>query len=72
MRSEIALHTLEAQGIYVSSGSACSQKKGEHNRVLKSFGLPKEKQDTALRISIGYHNTEDDILKAVEAINNLK
>lgn len=72
IRSEIALHTLEVQGIYVSSGSACSQKKGEHNRVLKAFGLKKEQQDTALRISIGHTNTEEDIIKAVNAINNLK
>lgn len=72
IRSEIALHTLESKGVYVSSGSACSQKKGEHNRVLKAFGLSKERQDTALRISIGYQNTEEDVKKAAELINNLK
>ena len=72
IRSEIALHTLESEGVYVSSGSACSQKKGEHNRVLKAFGLSKEKQDTALRISIGYTNTAEDMKTAAEFINKLK
>ena len=70
IRSEIALHMLEAKGIYVSSGSACSQKKGERSRVLKNFGIPVKLQDTALRISIGYHNTKEDILTAA-AINKL-
>lgn len=72
MRSEIALHTLESKGIFVSSGSACSQKKGDHNRVLKAFGLKKEKQDTALRISIGYNNTEEEILTSAKYINELR
>lgn len=71
IRSEIALHMLEAKGIYVSSGSACSQKKGERSRALKNFGIPVKLQDTALRISIGYHNTKEDILSAVSAINKL-
>ncbi len=71
IRSEIALHKLEMKGIYVSSGSACSQKKGERNRVLSNFGLSQKLQDTALRISIGYHNTEEDILNAAKEINNL-
>ncbi len=71
IRSEIALHKLESKGIYVSSGSACSQKKGERNRVLASFGLSQKIQDTALRISIGYNNTIEDITAAAEEINNL-
>lgn len=71
IRSEIALHKLEMKGIYVSSGSACSQKKGERNRVLAGFGLPQKLQDTALRISFGHTNTKDDILNAVKEINSL-
>ncbi len=71
IRSEIALHKLESKGIYVSSGSACSQKKGERNRVLSNFSLSQKIQDTALRISIGYNNTPDDMIAAAEAINNL-
>lgn len=71
IRSEIALHKLEMKGIYVSSGSACSQKKGERNRVLANFGLPQKRQDTALRISFGYHNTKEDVINAAKEINNL-
>ena len=71
IRSEIALHMLESKGIFVSSGSACSQKKGEKNRVLKSFGINPNKQDTALRFSFSADIREDDILKTTDIINNL-
>lgn len=71
IRSEIALHKLEMNGIYVSSGSACSQKKGQRNRVLANFGLPQKIQDTALRISFGYHNTKEDVIFAAKKINDL-
>jgi len=71
IRSEIALHMLESKGIFVSSGSACSQKKGEKNRVLKSFGVSQGKQDTALRLSFSADITRDDIIKTAEVINNL-
>lgn len=71
IRSEIALHKLESKGIYVSSGSACSQKKGERNRVLSKFGLPQKMQDSAIRVSIGYKNTLEDMKKAAEEINKL-
>ena len=71
MRSEIALHMLENEGIFVSSGSACSQKKGDKNRVLKNFGIDKSRQDTALRLSFSSDITIEDIEKAAEAVNKL-
>lgn len=59
IRSEIMLHYLEQSGIYVSSGSACS--KGANSHVLKAFGLPPERIDTALRLSFSPENTPEDI-----------
>jgi cysteine desulfurase len=70
-RSEIVLHLLESMGVIVSSGSACYQKKGERNRVLKGFCVSNENQDRAIRISIGHHNTMDEILFCSEKINEL-
>ena len=58
-RSETLLHFLEAQGIYVSSGSACA--KGEGSYVLREIGLSKNKIDSALRISFSRENTTEDI-----------
>lgn len=58
-RSETLLHFLEAQGVYVSSGSACA--KGEGSYVLREMGLGKKAVDSALRISLSRYNTKDDV-----------
>lgn len=65
-RSETLLHFLEADGIYVSSGSACS--KGKLSGVLGAMGLPAERVDSALRISFSRYNTADDIKKLYESL----
>lgn len=71
LRSEIVLHMLEADGIYVSSGSACSQKKGGSNRVLEGFSVPKKQQDTAIRISFSCENTSEEVKQAAIKINEI-
>ena len=71
LRSEIVLHMLESEGIYVSSGSACSEKKGGNNRVLAAFSVPKAMQDTAVRISFSHTNTEEEVCFAAEKINQI-
>lgn len=58
-RSETLLHFLEAQGIYVSSGSACA--KGNGSYVLNEMGLSRQRVDSALRISFSRDNTKEDI-----------
>ncbi len=58
-RSETLLHFLEAQGVYVSSGSACA--KGVGSYVLNEMGLGRKRVDSALRISLSRYNTKDDI-----------
>lgn len=69
LRSEIVLHMLESEGIFVSSGSACSEKRGGNNRVLEAFSVPKKLQDTAIRVSFCKENTEEDVRIALEKIN---
>ena len=58
-RSETLLHFLESYGVYVSSGSACA--KGEGSYVLREIGLPRNRVDSALRISFSRYTTKDDI-----------
>lgn len=57
-RSEILLHFLEAEGICVSSGSACS--KGKASSVLTEMGIDRNRADSALRISISRYNKKED------------
>jgi cysteine desulfurase len=58
-RSQIVLNYLSAQGIYVSSGSACGKAKPSH--MLKAMGLPQSRVDSAVRVSFSKHNTFEDI-----------
>lgn len=58
-RSETLLHFLEAQGVYVSSGSACA--KGNGSYVLNEMGLSRQRVDSALRVSFSRYNTKEDV-----------
>jgi cysteine desulfurase len=59
IRSETLLHFLEARGVFVSSGSACSKGAGSH--VLTAMGLPRGRVDSAIRVSLSRMNTAEDI-----------
>ena len=65
-KSETALHFLEAEGIFVSSGSACA--KGKKSYVLESIGLTNHQIDSSLRLSFSRFNTEQEIDKLCEAL----
>ena len=66
IRSEIMLHYLEAKGIYVSSGSACS--KGIGSGVPEIFGATSEEADSIIRISFSCENKIHDINALADAI----
>ncbi|RBP46631.1 cysteine desulfurase family protein [Garciella nitratireducens] len=67
IKGEVLLHSLEQEGIYVSTGSACSSKeKGSH--VLKNIGLSDKFIDGTLRISFSILNTEEEIDFLVEEL----
>ncbi len=61
IKSETMLHYLSAEGIYVSSGSACSSHSGKPSGALVAFGLTPEEADCSLRISLSEYNTAEDI-----------
>ena len=65
-RSETLLHFLEAEGVYVSSGSACA--KGALSPTLTALGLDKKRIDSALRISFSRFNKKEDADRLVEAL----
>ncbi len=59
VRSEVMLNALNAEGICVSAGSACSARKGPSG-ALTAFGLSKGEIESTVRISIGAHNTKEE------------
>ena len=60
IKSEVMLHSLSHEGIYVSSGSACSSNTGHGSYVLKAFGLSDREADCTVRLSLGYQNTSEE------------
>ncbi|MBE7038692.1 MAG: cysteine desulfurase [Ruminococcaceae bacterium] len=60
LKSEVILHVLESNGIYVSSGSACSSKKVHTSHVLDAMGLKKKEAEGAIRFSFSAFNTIDE------------
>lgn len=68
IRGEVLLHSLEAAGIYVSTGSACSIHKKEKQHVLKAIGLPVENIEGTIRISFSPENNPADMSDVAKAI----
>ena len=67
-KSEVLLHYLEKEGIFVSAGSACAARKTAASHVLQAMGLPVERLDSALRFSFSAHNTVEEAAEAASLI----
>ena len=59
LRSQGLIGALEQQNIYVSAGSACSR--GHRSHVLEAMAVPPELIDGAIRVSLGFDTTEEDV-----------
>ena len=68
VRGEVMLHALEAEGVYVSTGSACSSKKLKVSGVLTAMGIPPAVAEWAVRFSLSPHTTEEEINYAADRI----
>ena len=67
-RGEVLLHTLEQDGIYVSTGSACSSNKKGQSHVLGAMGLKDREIEGALRFSFGRFNEIDEMEIVVDKV----
>ncbi|WP_347549274.1 cysteine desulfurase family protein [Pseudalkalibacillus hwajinpoensis] len=76
IKPEVLIHTLEQKDIYVSTRSACSSKAAEASHVLTSAGFSKEIARTAIRISLSFDTTSEEldifISELKEALSKLK
>lgn len=76
VRGEVLLHTLERDGIFVSTGSACSSNKKGQSHVLKAMGLKDKEIEGAIRFSFSKDNTEEEIdfvlEKLIEAVKTFR
>ncbi|WP_322924529.1 cysteine desulfurase family protein [Paenibacillus campi] len=70
MKAEVVLHSLEQQGMLVSTQSACASRRAKPSRVLRSMGLDTEVAMSGIRISLGDEHTADDITQLVAALRH--
>ena len=68
-RGEVLLHTLEQDGIYVSTGSACSSNKKGQSHVLKAMGLKDKEIEGTLRFSFGRMNTMGEMDVVIDKVS---
>ena len=70
IKSETVLHFLSADGVFVSSGSACSSHSKSPSGTLIAFGLTPAEADCSLRISFSEYNTKEDIDALCDSLNS--
>ncbi len=60
------IRAMSEEGFCLSTGSACSQGKTTPSHVIKALGRTDEEATAAVRISLGYENSEDEIDRFVQ------
>jgi cysteine desulfurase len=68
-RGEVLLHQLEQQGIYVSTGAACSSNKKGKSHVLLAMGKSEKEIDGTLRFSFSEFNTLTQMDEVLDKLN---
>lgn len=70
IKSETMLHHLDARGVCVSSGSACSSHARNLSRALMAFGCSEQEIDCSLRVSLCPDNTKEDIDALIDGLSD--
>ncbi len=71
LRAETAVIGFDLAGIAVSSGSACSSGKVQPSHVLQAMGFGPELAQGAVRLSLGWSTSEEEIDYCLEAWRKL-
>ena len=67
MNAETLLMNFDLEGVALSSGSACSSGKVAASHVLSAMGISPELSKAAIRISLGWNTTHEDINHFISA-----
>ncbi len=67
---QVMLRALDAKGICVSTGSACSSKKASRP-ILEAMGVPAAQRETSVRFSFGPATTREGMEKLLDAVKEV-
>ena len=65
---EMLLHRLDLMGVCVSTGSACDSTTNKVSHVLQAIKVPNDYIKGTIRISLGYENTEEEVVKIARSL----
>ncbi|NLJ25209.1 MAG: cysteine desulfurase [Firmicutes bacterium] len=68
VKGEVLVHALANEGLFVSTGSACSSKRAPQSHVLAAMQVPRDVAEGSIRISFGSANTTKEVERAGELI----
>jgi cysteine desulfurase len=71
LEGEAAVIALDLEGLAVSTGSACASGSLDPSHVLTAMGLRPDVVQSSLRFSLCYHNTEEEIDRAVQILESV-
>lgn len=71
LRAETLVIALDLAHVSVSAGSACSSGKVGASHVLAAMGLPAAVAEGAIRLSLGWSSTQEDVDQAVAALERV-
>ena len=69
-RGEVLLHTLEQDGIFVSTGSACASHHTGDSHVLQAMSLGHKEIECAIRFSFSEFNTMEEMDFVIDRLKN--
>lgn len=69
--AQTMLVMLSAEDLCASGGSACSSQSGKPSHVLTAMGLPEDYIRGALRLTLGWQNTKEEMDQAFEKIKSV-
>ncbi len=71
LEGEAAVIALDLEGVAASTGSACSSGSLDPSHVLIAMGLRPEVVQGSLRFSLCYHNTEEEVDRALQILESV-
>lgn len=69
-RGEVLLHTLEQDGIFVSTGSACASHHTGDSHVLQAMSMSHKEIESAIRFSFSEFNTAQEMDFVIDRLKN--
>ena len=68
---EMIMHRLDLMGISISTGAACDSVNTKVSHVIQAIGVPKEYAKGTIRITLGKHNSKDDVETIMTALKKV-